>query len=352
MTTTGRRSLLGRRRNHGSPHQRRSVRRRARRDGARRVLGFLVAGESPRYCADFARTSLADDDLPWVEKDGFAFGQYAIDTQLARELAASMIDVKGFDPAPFSARIADLFESGMALSAGKATTRAARRLASGMVWAQSGEAAPAAGNGGAIRAVPIGLSFKDPDKRSGAAALQAEVTHHDERVQAAAQLVAEAVWLAATAPDMPRRTFLDQIVATVEPLDPRLANGARTLERVLGQPADKAASMLCQAGHNPDDGYPTTTAISGFATPSTLFVLQAYLRAPDDLLKVLELALSGGGDVASCGAFAGALVGARLGLSGLGPRLAGWAAQLNDRGEDGRDHLVDLGRRLVDRKRR
>src|SRR5262245_20848737 len=105
-------------------------------------LGFLVRGESPKYCADFAHTTLADDDPPWLERDGFAFGQYAIDTQLARELAIAMIAVRGFDPATFAMRVGDLFADQAAVGAGKATTRAGRRLAAGMVWAQTGEPVP------------------------------------------------------------------------------------------------------------------------------------------------------------------------------------------------------------------
>lgn len=314
-------------------------------------LGFLVSGESAKYCADFARHSLDDDEAPWLEKDGFAFGQYGIDTQLTRELAASMIEARGFEPAPFGNRIAMLFGEGRHVGAGKTTTRAARRLKT-MVWAQSGEPAPAAGNGGAMRAVAIGLSFKDLEMRAGAAAMQAKVTHHDKRVQAAAQLVAEAVYIAAAEHELSRQEILERIGEIVETLDPRLASSVRSLERVLLQPPERAASLLCQAGFVEADGFGATTSISGFATPSVLYALQAFLRTPDDPHLVLANALSAGGDTASVGAFAGALVGARFGFSQVGPQLRGWAQQLNDRGEQGFARLAELGRGLVDRRRR
>jgi len=315
-------------------------------------LGFLVSGEPPKYCADFARHALMDTDPPWLEKDDFAFGQYTIDVQLARELSLGMIEAHGFDPTLFAARVAELFRSGAAVAAGKATTRAAQRLVAGMVWAQSGEPAPQAGNGAAMRAVPIGLSFRDIEKRVGAAEMQASITHHDARAQAAAVLVAEAVFLAATQRHTPRQPLLEHLAAIVDPIDARLSNGVRMLERVLGLPADKAAAHLSASGHDPRDGFPQATTISPFSTPSTLLGLYAFLRTPDEPAEVLEAALSGGGDTASVAAFAGALVGARLGWPNLGEPLTSWASQLNDHGEHGLDALLAIGAALVQRKRR
>ncbi|MCC6621575.1 MAG: ADP-ribosylglycohydrolase family protein [Deltaproteobacteria bacterium] len=315
-------------------------------------LGFLVSGEPPKYCADFARHALTDTEPPWLEKDDFAFGQYVIDVQLARELGLSLVEAHGFDPTLFAARLAELFRSGGAIAAGKATTRAAKRLVSGMVWAQAGEPAPAAGNGAAVRAVPIGLSFKDARKRTGAAEMQASVTHHDERAQAAAVLVAESVFIAATQRNTPRQAVLEHFAAVIDTSDTRLSNGLRTLERALALPPEKAAVHLSAAGFVAGDGFPQTTTISPFSTPSILFGLYAFLRSPDEPAEVLEAALSGGGDTASIGAFAGALLGARLGLSGLGEPLTSWSAQLGDRGEHGRDALLALGAALVDRRKK
>lgn len=310
-------------------------------------LGFLVAGQAPKYCKDFAHHALTDDEPPWLERDGYAFGQYAVDTQLARELALSMIEVRGFDPARFASRMAVLFGANKALLAGEATSRAGNRLARGMVWAQSGEPAPAAGNGAAIRAVPIGLSFKNEEKRWGAADMQASLTHHDKRARAAAQIVAETTWLAATAEA--DAAWLPHLADVVDRVDPRLSNGLRNLGRQLASPADKALEQLIAAGQVPDDGYPAPRTIAGFSTPTILYAVQVFLRAPDDPHLGLELGLGGGGDTASTGAFLGALYGARLGASGLTPRLLGWAVQLNDHGEHGLDALRDIARRLVAR---
>lgn len=312
------------------------------------ALGFLVFGETPKYCKDFAKHTLNEDEPPWLEREGYAFGQYTIDTQLARELATAMVEVRGFDPARFAQRIADLFASGHALFAGEATAHAAERLQRGMVWAQSGEPAPAAGNGAAIRAVPIGLCFRSADKRLGAADMQASITHHDKRARAAAQIVAESVFLAATT-EADAASWLTHLSGIVDRVDPRLGNGLRTLNRQLALPPGQALEQLIPAGHVPEDGYPAPKLMAGFSTPTVLYALSVFLRTPDDVHAGLELGLGGGGDTSSTAAFLGALYGARLGASGLSARLLGWAAQLNDHGEQGVEVLRDLGRHLVTR---
>jgi len=310
-------------------------------------LGFLVAGESASYASDFAEHSVTLVEPPWLEKDDFGFGQYAIDTQLARELGQSLIEAKGFAPIPFAARVGDLFRGQHALAAGEATSRAGQRLASGMAWAQAGEPAPAAGNGAAVRAVPIGLTFKSAKHRQGAARMQAVVTHHDRRAQAAAGVVAEAVFLAATSEAPPDQAFLDRLATSADDLDPRLASSLRTLDRALGAPLEQAVLHIAAAGHVPADGYPASEVIAGFATPTLLFSLYAFMRAPDEPEAALALALSGGGDTASLGALTGALAGARRGWTALGPRLQNWAKAINDRGAHGPGELIAIAQGLA-----
>ncbi len=311
-------------------------------------LGFLVSGESPDLCREFALHSLADDDPPWLEREGFGFGQYAIDTQLARELGHSMIEARGFEPARFAARIGQFFGGELAVGSGDTTRAAGRRLARGMVWAQSGAPAPASGNGAAIRAVPIGLSFKSVKHRAGAADMQAMITHHDMRARAAAQVVAEAVHLAATSVPDPK-VWLPHLSDLVERTDPRLASSLRTLERALAWPPEKAIDFLAAAGHATEDGYPPSKRIDGFSTPTVLFALAAFLRTPDDPIATLGAALSGGGDTASLGALSGALSGARVGFGKLPVRLQGWARHLNDRGASGIKELAQIAQKLVAR---
>jgi ADP-ribosylglycohydrolase len=178
--------------------------------------------------------------------------------------------------------------------------------------------------------------------------MQAMITHHDVRARAASQVVAEAVHLAATtAPDP--RTWLPHLSELVEPSDPRFASSLRTLERAISAPPEKVVDLLALAGHAAEDGYPSSKRIEGFATPTVLFALQAFLRTPDDPIATLGAALSGGGDTASLGALSGALSGARVGFGKLPIRLQGWARHLNDRGGAGIKELAQIAQKLVAR---
>ncbi len=312
-------------------------------------LGFLVEGQTADACAEFSNHAVSVDDPPWLERGDYAFGQYATDTQLAREMARSLIACRGFTPVDYAERISILFQSGYCLAPENATWRAAERLATGMTWAQVGEPPPAAGNGAVARAAPIGLSFRTVGHRSGAAQMQAEITHHDPRAQAAAQLFAEAVFLAATMSEIRPRHFLGAIANLVEPLDRRLASSTQTLERSLGLDIRDARAFVARAGWAAEDGYPQPSEVTGFATSSTLWAIRAFLTAPEEPEAALAEALSGGGDTGSLGAMAGALVGARVGFSKLGVRLQRWSEHLTDHGADGRDVLFALGTGLVTR---
>lgn len=313
-------------------------------------LGFLVSGEDMGYAEDVARHSLSEMDPPWIEKHEYCFGQYAIDTQLARELATSIVESRGFSPVVFASRIADLFRMERAFIPGEATARAGARLADGMAWAQAGEPAPAAGNGAIVRAVPLGLSFKTRRMRQGASRMQALVTHHDERAQAASEVVSEMIFKAATRKKAPDQALLNKLADVAEEMDRRLAASLRSLERVMDLPLEAAVAEIAAAGRVEEDGYPEDMVIAGFSTPTILYALYSWMRAPDSPEEALALGLSGGGDTSSLGALVGALVGARVGWKSLGPRLQNWAKLINDQGEYGPNDLIALAKGLVLRK--
>jgi hypothetical protein len=66
-------------------------------------------------------------------------------------------------------------------------------------------------------------------------------------------------------------------------------------------------------------------------------------RTPTKPPEVLARSVAMGGDVDTVAAMAGAMVGARVGLSGLGARLTRWAGCLNDQGYFDAMHLASLG---------
>ena len=311
------------------------------------AIGFLVEGGEPGYCADYAANTFASADPPWLEKDEFAFGQYSDDTQLTRELALSLVACRGFDPADYARRIAQIFADDLVVGWGQATANAADRLIAGRSWQYAAEPAPSAGNGAAMRVAPMGLVFRDPGKRRGAAEMQASITHRDPRARAASQLIAEAVWIAATEPNPRHAANIQQMAEACDELDPRLSNAVRNMERTLGMSDEKALAYIKAVGRDPASPYPELVGISPFAPPSSLFAVYCFLRAPNDPVEVLKRCIAAGGDTDTTACMAGAMVGARVGLAGLGKQLTGFAEHLNDRGAFGKKELVALAKRLV-----
>src|SRR5262249_18401814 len=126
------------------------------------AVGFLVEGQASARCAHFVETAVRADRLHEWGRGPFPFGQYSDDSQLARELIESWVACRGFSPEDYARRIAAIFVEDRIVGRGRATEQAAHRLAAGVPWYQSGEPAPQAGNGSAMRAAPVGLFCRDP----------------------------------------------------------------------------------------------------------------------------------------------------------------------------------------------
>jgi len=114
-------------------------------------------------------------------------------------LARSIVERRRFDPADYAARVAALFTEERIVGRGRATERAAYRIASGVPWDEAGTPAPAAGNGSAMRAAPVGLFFwDDPEALIAAAHDQGRITHQDLRCSAGAIAIAGATAIVVT----------------------------------------------------------------------------------------------------------------------------------------------------------
>jgi hypothetical protein len=124
------------------------------------ALGFVVEGLPTARCAAFVESALRTGQFGNYQRGSFSIGQYSDDTQLARELARSLVERRRFEPADYARRIAALFTEARIVGRGRATEQAASRLAAGVPWEDSGTAPPSAGNGSAMRAAPIGLVFR------------------------------------------------------------------------------------------------------------------------------------------------------------------------------------------------
>jgi ADP-ribosylglycohydrolase/alpha-beta hydrolase superfamily lysophospholipase len=309
------------------------------------ALGFLVEGEHPALCSWFVQETFSREDPPTRTRGPFVFGQYSDDTQLARELARSLVGCASWSPEDMAARVAAIFREDRIVGRGRATENAAHRLIAGIPWDQAGEPPPRAGNGGAMRAGPVGLAERSPALRLRIAEEQARITHQDPRARAAAILVAEAVAGALDDEDLTDPARQERLASAVAPLDPVLAAALRRLPRWLAMEEAKAMEEIAGVGLEDPSQLAGSRwhGISPMATCSALAALVAYARAPLDPERVLSAAIAAGGDVDTVAAMAGAMAGARVGLERLSPRLRRWALRLNDQGSDGVGELAALG---------
>jgi ADP-ribosylglycohydrolase len=311
------------------------------------AVGFVVEAEPPevatQYVEQFLRTGRASER----SHPHYPFGQYSDDTQLARELLLSFHESGRWDPAAFAARLAQLFRDRRDVGAGKGTRSAALRLLMGVPWSESGTAAPYAGNGSAMRAGPLGLLFENLRDVTRAARQQSRITHLDPRCAAGAAVLACAVWHAAKREPIDRSALIAELAECAEVDDRSVAEAIRGLADWISlSPAD-AARHVHQSGLDP--AHPRWHGISAFVTPSLLWSLYAFLRSPDDYWETICTAVGVAGDTDTMAAMAGAISGARTGVSGLPADLLNY---LTDQGEWGARDLTELAHSCADCLRR
>jgi ADP-ribosylglycohydrolase len=307
------------------------------------ALGFVVEGE-PRgvaiaYAADLIRPERAVERHP----RGHRFGQYSDDTQLARELLASVVDGHGVWRADiFAARLAGLFQRSADVGAGPGTRTAALRIAAGEPWTVAATPPPYAGNGSAMRVGPLGALYGGRrDLLRHVAEEQSQVTHRDPRCAAGAVAVAGAAALGSITSRLDSRLLLETLAGWTESIDPGTAGAIVALADWTGLAPDEAAARIHGLGlaagpSSPGEGF------TPFVTTTVLWSLYAFLRSPDDYLEAVRTAIAGGGDTDTTGAMTGAIAGARLGKQALPILLLG---TLEDRGEWRAGELELLARR-------
>ncbi|MFQ5939722.1 MAG: ADP-ribosylglycohydrolase family protein, partial [Alphaproteobacteria bacterium] len=239
------------------------------------ALGFVVEGYPPALCRRYVDEVLKAGRAGEVGRAPYPFGQYTDDTQLARELLESYVARKGFDPPDYARRIAAIFAEGRIVGRGRTTEAAAFRLAQGTPWDQAGTPAPAAGNGSAMRAGPVGLmSFDDPDGLIRAARDQGRITHADPRCSAGAVAIAGAVALALDDEVPEPGPFLARLADWAGRIEPVLAGCLGELEGWLALAPEEAVRPIARAGL--EEGYREDwEGISPFVVPSVLWSLYA-----------------------------------------------------------------------------
>jgi ADP-ribosylglycohydrolase len=279
------------------------------------AMGFIMEGDSPASCASYVDRVLRPRNLLGQSRGQFPIGQYSDDTQLARELILSFLARDGFDPADYASRIASLFMEDRIVGRGRATQAAAHRIAKGVPWHQAGTAAPAAGNGSAMRAAPVGLLFAhDHQAMIRAAHDQGRITHADPRCSAGAIAIAGATAIVLREDRLDSRSLCARLSEWVRHFDPELTEALERLPSWISKPPDEAIQWVRQVGVQPayTGGW---EGVSPFVTGSVLWSLYSFLRSPDDYWEAICTAIGVGGDVDTTAAMTGAIAGTRVGLS-------------------------------------
>jgi ADP-ribosylglycohydrolase len=283
------------------------------------ALGFVVEGYSPAACKRYVEDFLQPKSRIDFGRFPFPFGQYSDDSQLARELMQSYAACRGFDPGDYAGRIKMLFAEKRVIGFGYSTKEAAKKLHQGISWEESGAPPPAAGNGSAMRAAPIGLFFYDNHRRLIQAAHdQGRITHKDPRSSAGAVAISGAVALALQSKTIHTESFISTLADWTGMFSPGFSAELKNLLQWLPLPAEEAVIRIVQAGFDPeyldDDEW---KGISGFVISSVLWSLYSFLKTPVDYWQTVCTAISAGGDTDTTAAMAGAISGAYLGLDAI-----------------------------------
>lgn len=313
------------------------------------ATGFVVEGFSPEACKRYVEDFLKTDRIGEFGRFPFPFGQYSDDSQLARELLQSYVSRKKFDPADYAERLKLIFAEKRIVGFGYSTKEAAKRLACGIPWQESGAPPPSAGNGSAMRAAPIGLIFfDDPESLIQAAHDQGRITHKDTRCSAGAVAISSAVALALRGKNINAGAFISTLAAWTNTIEPGFASELDKLIEWLSMPPEEAAAFISKTGlyaeYVDDDEW---KGISAFVISSVLWSLYCFLRTPNDYWETICTAISAGGDTDTTAAMAGAISGAYLGIGTIPSNLTTY---LTDRKTWGFNELVDLAHKCYDIK--
>lgn len=247
-------------------------------------------------------------------KDGGTFwkgkaGQYTDDTMMSVALAESIIANNGFDPDHVAQSYLNWYNGPNTRGMGSTTALAMKNLKRGATWQQSGIARynglPAAGNGTAMRASPIGLLYRNFDASvlTITAETDAIITHNSVEAKDASKAVVFAHALIANG-----KTRKDYLIIDILPF---LQAGVvkDTLTRALyhlndNTVPDVALRDLATTGNM---GYVPETVASAFFC----------FGASASFKECVVMSIKCGGDTDTTAAVAGALAGTYYGLDGI-----------------------------------
>jgi ADP-ribosylglycohydrolase len=261
-----------------------------------------------RIHENFGSAGVTGFELYW-ERDGQRFAPYTDDTQMAEIVLGRVVDAveAGEDLDAAMTRLAHGFiewehqPQGGHRAPGSACRAGCRALEAGFPWDEAGNA-KAGGCGSVMRAYPLGLVFADDaDKAEAWAVAQSRLTHGDPIALAAFAAMAAGV----------RQLYHD-----ASPAD-----AVTAMIEAAGRYSQATAAMMTQARDEALDGTGPEITLDRLrawaaheAIAAAVYVL---LRHPDDPRAAILEAANTPGDSDSIATLAGALLGARLGITAL-----------------------------------
>ena len=232
-------------------------------------------------------------------------GQWTDDTKMARALAQSLLQCDEFDPHKVSQSYLDWYKSKDLRGIGDTTNHALRRILRG--YPDPGIKG-SKGNGSAMRAAPIGMFFRDPNKIIAVASQDSALTHDSMEAKIGASIVALGVFYARLGirkKDIPAYVLdsLDQhLVSRAFQMHNehlyKVVKGVRTAS--LKARSEPSLSTLIDMG---------TGACVMESVPAAFYCFLATETFKD----AVHMAVHGGGDTDTNAAITGALAGAYYG---------------------------------------
>lgn len=258
-------------------------------------------------------------------------GQWTDDTKMARALGESLLASGTYSPADAADRYLAWFESKDFRGSGATTMKALSRLQRGLPWTQSGIAG-SEGNGTAMRAAPLGLTFwRNIQAASEMARIDAQITHKSEEAELGSVAVAVGVALLVEG----RIAKEDLILKVLEWLPGKSQMAAQL----------QAAHHLAPRGRRVDRAGNDRSFIEALVTFGTgAHVVQTVPAAfcafvgSESFQDAVEVAIRAGGDTDTTGAIVGALAGTYYGIEQV--------ARYADKVEDG-EAIRDLEMKLI-----
>jgi poly(ADP-ribose) glycohydrolase ARH3 len=249
---------------------------------------------------------------------------YTDDTEMTISVAEELVERGEVDPAALAARFAEQYDPGRCYGPGaRRILEAVREGGDWQALAATIFPGGSLGNGAAMRVAPVALRFHaDPPRLHEQARLASLPTHTHPVGIEGAQLLAAAIAHVVTRPKFDHREFYAELrgLATTDDFNYALKIAEQlTVDDTLGT-----------LGHSLEAHRSVPTAIACFALH------------PHSYEEAICRAISLGGDTDTLAAMTGAISGAHLGTAAIPGHLVGRL----ENGRRGRDHIVDLARRL------